>query len=248
MTNGMKPPVPEKKGLSPWVWLGIGCVGILVISGVAFSIAGYFLYGKAKEVAQGFEDDPVAATASLFAAANPEIELVDADKDERLVTFRNSETGEEYTLDYDDVEEGRFSFTSGDETASIEFNTEDGDEGGLTITTDDGRTTYGAGASEQPDWVPIYPGTTPQGAYASETPEMNAGAYTFETGDGLDDVLNFYASALEADGFTIQNRTTTPAGALVTATTSGESRSVTLTASVDDGKVEAMVNFTEKKP
>jgi hypothetical protein len=246
MTNGQRPPVPEKKGLSPWIWLGIGCVGILVISGVAFSVAGYFLYGKAKEVAREMEDDPVAMTARLIAAANPEIDLVEADKENRVVTFRNTQTGEEFVLNYEDVEEGRFSFTSGDETTSMDFRTE-GESGGVTITSGDGQTTYGAGASEQPDWVPVYPGIEPQGTYASETPDLKAGAYTFETGDSLDYVLDFYASALEAGGFTIQNRTTTPGGALVVATTTGEARSVTITASVDNGAVSGLVNFTEKK-
>ena len=250
MTNGQVPPIPqqEKKGLSPLVWLGIGCAGILVVSAVAFSVAGYFIYDKAKDVAREIEEDPVAATARFIAAANPEIELVDADKSNRIITFRNTETGEDFTFDYDDIEEGRFSFTSGDDSASIEFNTDGEDSGGMTITTGDGQTmTYGAGTSEQPSWVPVYPGTEPQGAFASETPDMRAGAFSFETKDGLEQVLDFYVSELEAAGFVIQNRTTTPTGAILVATTSDEERSATVTASVNDDGVGAMVNFTEKK-
>lgn len=252
MTNGQLPPIPqqEKKGLSPWVWLGIGCAGILAIAAVAVGVGGYFIYGKAKDVAREMEDDPIAATSRFIAAANPEIELVDADKNNRIITFRNTETGEEFTFDYDDIEEGRFSFTSGDDSASIEFNTDD-DGGGMTITTDDGQTmTYGAGASGHPDWadwVPVYPGTEPQGTFASETPDMRAGAFSFETKEGLDEVLDFYVSELEAGGFVIQNRTTTPTGAMLVATTSDEVRSVTVAASVNDDGIGGMVNFTEKK-
>ena len=254
MTNGQVPPIPqqEKKGLSPWVWLGIGCAGILALAAVAVGVGGYFIYGKAKDVAREMEDDPIAATSRFIAAANPEIELVDADKNNRIITFRNTETGEEFTFDYDDIEEGRFSFTSGDDSASIEFNTDD-DAGRMTITTGDGETmTYGAGASGHPDWadwVPEYPGTEPQGTFASETPDMRAGAFSFETEDGLDEVLDFYVSELEAAGFVIQNRTTMPTGAILVATTSDEVRSATVTASVnDDGDgIDAMVNFTEKK-
>lgn len=247
MTNGRVPPVPEKKGLSPWAWLAIGCAGILVLSGVAFTVAGYFLWGKAKDLAQQIEEDPVAATSQLIAAANPEIELVEADQDDRVVTFRNTRTGEEFTFDYDDIEEGRFTFTSDGEMAEIQVDTEGEEAGSLTITTDEGETTYGAGTSEQPDWVPVYPGTDPEGTYSSETPEMRAGAYSFETGDDVDDVLSLYGSELESAGFTIQNRTTTPTGALLVAGTSDEARTVTVTASVNDGRVEVMVNFTEKK-
>ena len=250
MTNGPVPPIPKQasKGLSPWAWLAIGCAGVLFLSAAGFGIAGYFIYGKAKEVAREMEEDPIAATSKFIAAANPEIELVDADKDNRTVTFRNTETGEDFTFDYDDIEEGRFSFTSGDESTSVEFDTDGEGTGGLTITSDDGQTmTYGAGASGHPDWVPVYPGVEPQGTYASDTPEMRAGAFSFETDDSLDRVLEFYVSELEANGFTIQNRTTTPAGALLVATTSNESRSATVTASISDDGVAAMVNFTEKK-
>ena len=219
-----------------------------MVSAIAFSVAGYFIYGKAKEVVREIEDDPVATMARVIAATNPEIELVDADKSNRIITFRNTETGEDFTFDYDDIEEGRFSFTSGDESTSIEFNTDGEDSGRVTITTGDGQTmTYGAGASEHPDWLPVYPGTEPQGAVASETPDMRAGAFSFETKDSLEQVLDFYVSELEAAGFVIQNRTTTPTGAMLVATTSDEVRSATLTASVNDGSVGAMVNFTEKK-
>jgi len=251
MTNGQLPPIPqqEKKGLSPWAWIGIGCAGILVVSAIAFGVGGYFIYGKAKDVAREMEDDPIAATSRFIAAANPEIELVDADKNNRIITFRNTETGEEFTFDYDDIEEGRFSFTSGDDSASIEFNTDDDDDdGGMTITTGDGQTmTYGAGASGHPDWVPEYPGTEPQGTFASETPDMRAGAFSFQTNDGLEQVLDFYVAELEAAGFVIQNRTTTPAGAILVATTSDKVRSATVTASVNDDGLGVMVNFTEKK-
>ena len=118
MTNGRVPPVPQKKGTSPWVWIGIGCAGIVVLGFVAFGILGYFLYGKAKDVAREMEEDPIAVTSRFIAAANPDVELVSADKDSRVVVFRNTETGEEFTFDYDDIEEGRIAFTSGDETAS----------------------------------------------------------------------------------------------------------------------------------
>jgi hypothetical protein len=252
MTNGTTPPppipTPAKKGLSPWVWLGIGCAGIIVISLVGFTIAGYFLYGKAREVARDMEEDPVATTARIIAAANPEIELVDADADHRTVTFRNTETGEEFVFDYDDIEEGRFELESGDESTSIELDTDAEGGGGMTIRTDDGETmTYGTAAGGPPEWVPVYPGTEPQGTYASDTPEMRTGAFTFETDDELENVLDFYESELEASGFTIRNRTTTPEGALLVATTDGEARSATLTATLSDDGVGGMVNFTEKK-
>ena len=248
MTNDPVPPIPQqgRKGLGPWAWVAIGCAGILVLSAVGFGVAGYFIYGKAKQVAQEMGDDPVAMAARLIAAANPEIELVEVDKNDRMVTFRNTESGEEFTFDYDAIEEGRFSFTSGDESTSVDFDG-DSEDGGMTISTSDGQTMTFGGASEQPDWVPIYPGTEPKGIHSSDTPEIRAGAFSFETDDNLDQVLDFYVSELEANGFVIQNRTTTPTGALLVAQTADEARTTTVTASVDDDGVGVMVNFSEKK-
>lgn len=246
MTNGG--PV-QKQGMSPWAWVAIGCGGLLVLGGLVFAVVGYFLYGKAREVAREMEEDPIAATSRIIAAANPEIELVEADKDSRRVTFRNTKTGEQFTFDYEDVEEGRLSFTSDGETASIEFDTQGGDAGRMTITTDEGTTTYRAGAEleQHPAWLPVYPGSEAKGTYASETPEMVAGGFTFETSDGLEDVLSFYAAELESAGLQIRSRTTTPEGAMLIAASSDESRTATVTASSKDGGVEALVNFMEKQ-
>ena len=246
MTNGPVPPAPTNKGVSPWVWVGIGCAGLLVLGAVAAGIGGYFLVGKAKEVARDIEDDPIAATARMIAMTNPEIELVAADKENGTVTFRNTETGEEFTFDYEDIEEGRFSFTSGDETASIDLDTE-GDR--MTITTDEGTATFGADAdlSNRPDWIPIYPGADAKGTFNSETSEMRTGGFTFVTDDSPEGVLSFYGSELESAGLTIASRTTTPEGGLLIANASDSSRTATVTASTKDGEVEVMVNFSEKR-
>jgi hypothetical protein len=245
MTNGG--PV-QKQGMSPWAWVAIGCGGLVLLGGLVLGVGGYFLYGKAKEVAREMEEDPVAVTSRIIAAANPEIELVEADKDNRRVTFRNTRTGEEFTFDYDDVEDGRLSFTSDGETASIDFDKAGENEGQVTITTDEGTTTYRAGADvdDHPDWLPVYPGSDAKGTYSSETPEMVAGGFGFETEDSLEDVLSFYTSELESAGLEIRSRTTTPEGAMLLAASSDESRTATVTASVKDGRIEALVNFMEK--
>ena len=54
--------------------MGIGCLGLLVIGGIVATVATVFIMGRVKEVASEMEDDPVATTAKLLAAANPDIE------------------------------------------------------------------------------------------------------------------------------------------------------------------------------
>ena len=70
-TNIPPVPQPKKKGLSPLAWIGIGCLGLLVIGGIVATVITVFVARKVSEVASEMEEDPVATTAKLLAAANP---------------------------------------------------------------------------------------------------------------------------------------------------------------------------------
>jgi hypothetical protein len=244
MASTRVPPVPKpKKGTSPWVWVAAGCGGILVLGGIVMAVVTMFVVGKVKEAA----DDPVAVTAQMIAAANPDIELVSADKDSKLVTFRDVRSGEELTFSYEDIEEGRFTLTTEEGAARIDFDGE-GESGKMTVTTDEGTATFGAGdVANLPDWLPVYGGDSSEGVYSSDTPDARAGGFGFETSDGLEDVLSFYTTRLESAGLQIRSRTTTPDGALLVASSSDESKTATVTISTEDGGVSGMVNFVEKK-
>jgi len=50
---------PQKKGLSVWAWVAIGCVGILVVCGVGFTALTWWGYQKAKSVAADIGDGKV---------------------------------------------------------------------------------------------------------------------------------------------------------------------------------------------
>ena len=245
MTNG-QPQQTERKGTNPLVWVAVGCASVLLLGSIVLFMGWLFVANKVKDVAEEMGDNPVETTARLIAAANPEIELVDADEDDRVVVFRNKSTGEEFTFDFEDIEEGRISFTSDDESVSVELEGE-GDEGSLKITTDDGTTSFGAGVDvERPSWLPLYPGTEPQGAYFSETGDGRAGAYTIKTEDSLDELIDFYVEKLEGKGFKILQKTTTTEGAFLTAQTADELLSVNIAGSIDGDEVQAIVNFHEK--
>jgi hypothetical protein len=238
----------QKKGLSPIAWIGIGCLGILILGGVAATLLGIFVFHKAKQVASEMEEDPVAATAKVLAAAHPDIEFVSADKEGRTVTFRDAKSGEELTFGYDDIEQGRVTFSSEGKTATIDVETDEGKEGGVTITTDDGRATFRASAELEniPEWVPLYPGSTPKGTFASEAGELRAGAFSFTTGDGLEDVLDYFAAEIERAGLKVMSRSTAGDGGLLVAASSDESRGLNVMVSKGGDGLEVVVNFTEK--
>jgi hypothetical protein len=250
MTPNNVPPVPQpkKKGLSPLAWIGIGCLGLLVMGGVVATLITMFVARKVSEVASEMEEDPVAATAKLLAAANPEIELVAADKENRTVTFREVSTGKELTFNYDDIEQGRVSFSSGSETAELQVTGDDG-SGGLTVKTSEGTATFSAGsdASDIPDWIPVFPDTIPTNNFAAEADGQVTGTFTFTTSSDVDSILNYYDNEGKAVGLETKSRTATPDGAIWIAASPDEKRGLTVMASKGDGGLEVVVSFTEKR-
>ncbi len=244
MTNGHTP--EKKKGLPVLAWVGIGCLGVIILGIVVALLGSLFIFNKAKDFAAEVENNPALMAAKAMAMVNPELELVETDEEGRVVTFRNTESGEEFTINYSDLEEGRLSYSSDDGFVEIVSEEMDG-QGNLSITTDEGRTTFGAGAdADFPGWVPIYPGSSPEGTYASDTPEMRGGAYTIRTNDKLEEVMDFFSSELEKAGLEITNRTNLLENAILIARTSDEARTCSITAVFDDGEVRVTVNFAEK--
>jgi hypothetical protein len=245
MATGTAAPEP-KKGLPTLAWIGIGCLGMLVLSGIAVTLLGIFVVGKVKQAAT---EDPMVTTAKILAAAHPDIEFVSADKEGRTVTFRDAKSGEELTFGYDDIEEGRVTFSSEGKTATIDVETDSGREGAnVTVETAEGTATFGSSAElgDIPPWVPVYPGSTPKGNFASEAGELRTGALSFTTEDALDDVLDYFASESERSGLKVMSRTIAGDGGLLVASSADESRGLNIVVSKSGQGLEVVVNFTEK--
>lgn len=250
MTNGpVVPQQPQKKGLSPLAWVGIGCLGLLVIGGIVATVITVFVVGKVKEVASEMEEDPVATMAKVLAAANPDVELVGTDKENQTVTFRDVKTGQELTFGYDDIEKGRVTFSSGSETAELEVAPGDDGSGGLTVKTSEGTATFSAGgdASNIPDWVPVYPGVTPTSNFSAEGTGQYTGTFSFTSDADIESILDFYDDQVKQAGLETRSRTTTPEGAIWVAASSDESRGLTVMASKQSSGMEVVVSFTEKR-
>ena len=96
----------EKKGLSPWAWVAIGCGGLLVLFAIVVTMSGMFVAKKVGDYAEEFKENPAAA-AELLIKMNPELELVDSDREAGTMTIRNKEDGEVITVNYEDIEQGQ---------------------------------------------------------------------------------------------------------------------------------------------
>jgi len=223
----------EKKGLSALAWVAIGC-GVLIMIAFIVMSAGLWFGGKMlKNVAEDFEDDPARSAAELIVKMNPELDLVETDEDEGTITVRVKESGEVATFDYSQIKEGKLSFESSE--GKMTFDAEGADEGGVfTMETEEGTAQLGAG--EVADWFPEYPGADEvQTLFSQDMGGTSGGAFSFSTSDSTAEVLAYFSRELEADGFTVQENTSTQ---------DGEIMSANLTARKEDSKQHAQISVT----
>lgn len=141
-----------KKKTSPWVWVLVGCGGMVVVVGLLFVAGGFFVYKKGKE----FAENPEILTANAIALASPDLELEETDKESRQFKFRHLPTEEQYTVGFDQLADGKLTIRNqaGEVVFSADANSEDGtliemkgkdgdvtiqsnEQGGATVTSTD---------------------------------------------------------------------------------------------------------------
>ncbi|HEY2293116.1 MAG TPA: hypothetical protein VGM86_20620, partial [Thermoanaerobaculia bacterium] len=153
--------------MSPLAWIGIGCVVLLILCGIAFAIMGYF----AKRAVDRF-------------AKNPSITL--KDEHGNPVTFNAKGKDGKFEIKTDKG-------TATVDTSGGSVNVQATDEKGQKST----MTWGGTGAPQNlPSWLPVYPGGTVQGNLDSTTAEGRSLAFTVTTADASTKVINYYDSQL----------------------------------------------------
>lgn len=249
------PTSPAKKKSGAMKWILIGCLGILLIALILFGACSIFVAKKAQDIADEVSDNPAMAAAEMAVRFNPEIELVSKDEANQTLTIRNKESGEEITLDLDEIDEGRFSWEADGKTVTIDGSaaTEGGEGGFITVEDETGgeQLSMGTGtADEIPDWVPMYPGAQVEAPFMMTSGEELQGTLSFETGDSLTDVESFFVEKLEASGFDVE-KTTFSTNEMQTTMLSAarEERSVLVNITVEgDGSTRVGINFGQKAP
>jgi hypothetical protein len=250
MSNGAQ--APERTGLHPLAWVAIGCGAILMIVIVALLIGGFFVARAVKDVAGDFEDNPGLAAARLIVKATPELEEVEVDEEAGTMTIRNTKTGELITVNFEDIKEGRFSWTADGEEVRVDLS--EAEDGTIRVESDDGDglqiSTGAAVSDEAPDWVPVYPGTTPDGLGTVKTSDSINGSFKLTTDDPVTEVVDFYREALKEAGFQVNVNTYSgedSAGAMINGSNETEERNVIVIVGADDGVTTASVNYNSKK-
>lgn len=190
----------QTRTLHPLAWVGIGCAVLVVVGAVAVFALGLFAKNKISDFADAVENNPVGTAARAYAAVHPDIEFVAADEETERITFRNKETGEELTVDYADLKEGRLVLEDGE---GRQTRLEGSEGSGVSVTTDEGTTRFGAGGDEDiPSWVPRVDGVELSSAYSSVTGGSAAGMIQ-ATGIPNEQIFEGYRERLSAEGWEI---------------------------------------------
>lgn len=250
------PPVtPASKKSSPWKWILIGCGVLFLIGLVLVFTCTAFVGKKVKDFSEEMSDNPAMAAAEMIVRVNPELELVEKDEANETLTVRNKETGEIATLNLQDIEEGRFEWEADGKTVTIDGTAAAaGKEGGLiTVQDESGEQTVsiGTGSVDQvPGWVPRYPGADEQAPFLMTSGEGLNGTLSFETGDSLAKVQEYYLAELEGEGFSIEKSSFSSADmetAMLTATGNDQRNVLVSITNENTGVTQVGINFSKEE-
>jgi hypothetical protein len=194
-------PVPGKRRTSPWVWILVGVLGLFLLCVV--SLIGFGIF-----VAR----NPGMVMGKLITAANPNAEVVSTDMGSKTMRIRDKRTGQEVTVSFDDVKNGRIRFSAtGD----------DGQEATVEI---------GGGAGQMPKWVPAYPGAKAQGNMTAKGQGADGagegGMVSFTTTDPASKVIDFYSTKCKEMGMNVDMSAVTNDGGTLVATDESGDRAI----------------------
>jgi hypothetical protein len=244
-----QPPSPEqpmKKKTSPLVWILGGIAVIFVLGALAIGIGGFFVYRAVKNA--GFDPDlmqknPGLAMAKMVGALNPDTEVLSSDERKGTITVREKSTGKVITFRFDP--DAKKMVILDDEGKKVEISASDS---GAEVKSAEGSLKLGAAAGNKtPAWVPVYPGSSPEGTMSVQSAEGESITYSFKTKDAPAKVFQHYQDALKAAGFKIPVTTTTQEGGMLSAEDETKKRSVVITVGTSDEGTQVGIMAAEKK-
>jgi hypothetical protein len=153
-------------------------------------------------------------------------------------------------MNFDDIKKGKIVFKSKGQEATLQARG-DGQNGTLEINSPQGDVKFGAGvAAKIPNWVPVYPGASPQVTFSMQGSDTDSGTFQFKTDDSANSVLEFYEKGLKAAGFhitaNISGNIAASSGSMLAAEDSA-SHTVMVTAGTEDSGATVNVVFGTKK-
>ena len=214
------------------------------------------------------QKNPALAVAKLAVTANPDVEMLssndsagtmvvkdkktgqvlklkfDPDKKTMVVTDENGKTG---TMQLDPSKNSLVVTDANGKTATITANAQ---AGNVEVKGPDGSLKMGANADKAPNWVPVYPGSNPQGTFSASNGTEQTATYVFVTQDSVDKVVSYYTSAFKSTGMTASNTTTNTDGKLsgmVSGRDDTNKRTILVTAGSDNAGTHVSLTYSTKQ-
>lgn len=245
-------PAPQKSsGTKILFWiLGI-LLGVIVLSFGTCAMVGYYAMHKMKQAgmdADLIKKNPGYATAKMAVTMNPEVEIVSSDDNAGTIVVREKKTGKVTTMKFDAQKKSMVITDEKGETTTM--TTGEGSEGSLEVKSSEGTMKMGAGAEKAPDWVPVYPGASPQNTFSASNANEQSGSYTFTTSDSAEKVLAYYGSALKSAGFAISTVTSNSegkSGGMVSGEDKAKKRTVVVTVGTEEDGTKVSVAHSVKQ-
>jgi hypothetical protein len=193
-----QPPAKKSKALT---YVLAGCGGLLVLVVLIMMAVGLWVRSKVAD----FKSNPAFAAAKLAASLNPDVEVLDANQSTGKITMRDKKTGKTVTMDFRDIQKGRFSL-EGENGEKVDLNAKgEGDSGSLTVNGPDGSMQFGSGASAKaPAWVPKYPGGQVVGTFSAQGAQGEGGTFQVKCSGSVEEVAAFYEREMKSAGMTVQ--------------------------------------------
>ncbi|MFY9559805.1 MAG: hypothetical protein WAQ52_06195 [Terriglobales bacterium] len=252
-TPGGTPPAPQKSsGAKVLLWIAGIVVGLILISFASCAVIGFYAMHKMKQA--GFDSDlmkknPGLAGAKMAVAMNPDAEIVSSDDSAGTIVVRDKKTGKVVTMKFDPQKKAMVITDENGKTASL-TTTGEGANASMEMKTSEGTMKMGSGADKAPDWVPVYPGSSPQNTFSTSSGEEQTGSYTFVTKDAADKVISFYGDSMKSAGFAVSNMTSNSdgkVGGMVSGEDKASKRTVVVSLGTEDDGTHVNVTFSIKR-
>jgi hypothetical protein len=254
VSGGVPPaPVPQKSSGSKLLFWILGIVlGLMLIGFGSCAVIGFYAVHKVKQA--GFDSDlmkknPAFATAKMAVSMSPDAEIVSSDDNSGTIVVRDKKTGKTTTMKFDPQKKSMVIIDENGKSVSM-TTTGEGANSGMEMKSSEGTVKIGANADKAPDWVPSYPGSSPQSSYSATNAGEQSGTFAFTTPDSAEKVIAFYGDSLKSHGFTVSNMTTNSdgkAGGMVTGEDKANKRTVMATIGTENEGTQVSVTFTSKQ-
>jgi len=240
--------MPAKK-TSPIVWILVAFGGVFLLGVIL--VVGLIFFGLHKIRQAGVDpalmrSNPALAMTKIFAATNPNLEVVTVDERGQNITVRDKKSGKTFHISFNDAQRGKFEMhEDGKDGVSVSSG-----NGSVEVKSADGDVKYGGGEAKVPTWIPDYPGSQPQGMFSAQSKDGHTGSFTFKTKDSADKVARFYEDGLKSSGLKVTTTSTNAGGAGfsgVTAEDEDKAHTIHVTIIAQPGESSVTVTYQAKK-